>query len=100
MLKAIALFRWILPTKNIFICAGRQHLGDLQSMIFIAGASGVMVGDFLTTKNRSVSDDLKMFRDLGLDFDGPLSASSTELRLRTEPAEVAGSELHAATAAL
>jgi biotin synthase len=74
MLKAIALFRWILPTKNIFICAGRQHLGELQSMIFFAGASGAMVGDFLTTKNRSVSDDLKMFRDLGLDFDGPLSA--------------------------
>jgi len=72
MLKAIALFRWILPTKNIFVCAGRQHLGDLQSMIFFAGASGVMVGDFLTTKNRSVSDDLKMLRDLGLSFDGPL----------------------------
>jgi biotin synthase len=74
MLKAIALFRWILPTKNIFICAGRQHLGDLQSMIFFAGASGVMVGDFLTTKNRSVSDDLEMLRDLGLTFDGPLPA--------------------------
>ncbi|MEK6660327.1 MAG: radical SAM protein, partial [candidate division NC10 bacterium] len=77
MLKAIALFRWILPTKNIFICAGRQHLGELQSMIFFAGASGAMVGDFLTTENRSVSDDLKMFRDLGLDFDGPLSTAST-----------------------
>ncbi|MBI2902126.1 MAG: biotin synthase BioB [Candidatus Methylomirabilis oxyfera] len=77
MLKAIALFRWILPTKNIFICAGRQHLGEVQSMIFFAGASGAMVGDFLTTKNRSVSDDLKMFRDLGLDFDGPLSTAST-----------------------
>ena len=74
MLKAIALFRWILPTKNIFICAGRQHLGELQPMIFFAGASGAMVGDFLTTTNRSVSDDLKMFRDLGLTFDGPLSA--------------------------
>jgi biotin synthase len=76
MLKTIALFRWILPTKNIFICAGRQHLGDVQSLIFTAGASGVMVGDFLTTKNRTVSDDLKMLRDLGLTFDGPLSASS------------------------
>ncbi len=72
MLKVIALFRWILPTKNIFICAGRQQLGDLQSMIFVAGASGMMVGDFLTTKNRSVSDDLTMLRALGLSFDGPL----------------------------
>jgi biotin synthase len=84
MLKTIALFRWILPTKNIFICAGRQHLGELESLIFFAGASGVMVGDFLTTKNRSVSDDLKMFRDLGLIFDGPLSAPSTELRAGSE----------------
>ena len=80
MLKVIALFRWILPTKNIFICAGRQHLGELQSMIFFAGASGAMVGDFLTTKNQNVNDDLKMFRDLGLNFDGPLSVPSTSLR--------------------
>jgi biotin synthase len=70
----IALFRWILPTKNIFICAGRAHLGELQSMIFFAGASGMMVGDFLTTKNRSVSDDLKMLHSLGLEFGESLLA--------------------------
>ncbi len=74
ILKITALFRWILPTKNIFICAGRQHLGELHPMIFFAGASGVMVGDFLTTKNRSVSDDLKMFHDLGLEFGDSLLA--------------------------
>lgn len=74
ILKVIALFRWILPTKNIFICAGRQHLGELHPMIFFAGASGVMVGDFLTTRNRSVDDDLKMLRDLGLDFGESLLA--------------------------
>lgn len=78
MLKVIALFRWILPTKNIFICAGRAHLGELQSMIFFAGASGMMVGDFLTTKNRSVSDDLKMVQDLGLDFGGSLFANNRQ----------------------
>ncbi len=91
MLKAIALFRWILPTRNIFICAGRQHLGELQTMIFFAGASGVMVGDFLTTKNRSVSDDLNMLRDLGLTFNAPLSAPSSGLG--------AGRERQAATTA-
>ncbi|MBZ0168495.1 MAG: biotin synthase BioB [Kofleriaceae bacterium] len=74
ILKVIALFRWILPTKNIFVCAGRQHLGELQPMIFFAGASGVMVGDFLTTRNRSVSDDLKMLHDLGLEFGESLLA--------------------------
>lgn len=75
ILKVIALFRWILPTKNIFICAGRALLGELHPMIFFAGASGVMVGDFLTTRNRSVSDDLKMFHDLGLDCGESLLAS-------------------------
>jgi biotin synthase len=74
MLKVIAIFRWILPAKNIFICAGRAHLGELQSMIFFAGASGMMVGDFLTTKNRSVSDDLKMLHSLGLEFGESLLA--------------------------
>ena len=68
ILKIIALFRWILPTKNIFVCAGRQHLGELHPMIFFAGASGVMVGDFLTTRNRSVRNDLRMLHDLGLEF--------------------------------
>lgn len=90
ILKVIALFRWILPMQNIFICAGRHHLGELQSLIFIAGASGIMVGDFLTTKNRSVRDDLKMLRDLGLTFDGSFSHPSTEIRT--------GSDRHTATA--
>ncbi len=99
MLKAIALFRWILPTKNIFICAGRHHLGELQSLIFFAGASGVMVGDFLTTKNRSVSDDLKMFRDLGLTFNGPLSAASTGLSTDSSTGLRTGLERPATTTA-
>lgn len=67
MLRQIAMFRFVLPAKNIFICAGRQHLGDLQALIFQAGASGIMIGDFLTTKNRSPEDDLKMISDLGLE---------------------------------
>ncbi|MBI3072604.1 MAG: biotin synthase BioB [Deltaproteobacteria bacterium] len=67
MLRQVAMFRFVLPTKNIFICAGRQHLGDLQALIFQAGASGIMIGDFLTTKNRSPEDDLKMISDLGLE---------------------------------
>jgi biotin synthase len=38
----------------------------MQSMIFMAGASGVMIGDYLTTKGRQVEDDLKMLDDLKL----------------------------------
>jgi biotin synthase len=66
ILHSIAVFRYLLPKAEIRIAGGRQFLGDMQSMIFMAGASGVMIGDYLTTQGRSVNDDLKMFDDLKL----------------------------------
>lgn len=67
MLRVIAAYRLFLPRPNIFIAAGRMHLGQLMPMMFAAGASGMMVGDFLTTPNRTVDDDLQMLADLGLE---------------------------------
>jgi biotin synthase len=66
MLRIIAAYRLFLPRQNIFIAAGRTHLGQLLPMMFAAGASGMMVGDFLTTPNRSTEDDLAMLDQLGL----------------------------------
>ncbi len=66
ILHSIAVFRYLLPKAEIRIAGGRQFLGDLQSMIFMAGASGVMIGDYLTTSGRSVDDDLRMFDALQL----------------------------------
>ena len=66
-LQAVSVFRFILPAKPIRIAAGRvECLGDLQSWMFFAGASGFMLGDYLTTQGRSVDDDLRMLADLGL----------------------------------
>ncbi|MFC1748200.1 biotin synthase BioB [Pseudomonadota bacterium] len=70
ILRAIATYRFMLPQAEIRIAGGRQHLGDMQSMIFMAGASGVMIGDYLTTKGRGVNDDLKMINDLKLQVRG------------------------------
>lgn len=66
ILKNIAVYRYMLPKAEIRIAGGRQFLGDLQAMIFMAGASGIMIGDYLTTKGRQVEDDLRMLRDLKL----------------------------------
>ena len=66
ILKCIAVFRYMLPQAEIRIAGGRQFLGDMQSMIFMAGASGVMIGDYLTTKGRQVEDDLQMLAALKL----------------------------------
>ncbi len=70
ILKAIAVFRFMLPKAEIRIAGGRQFLGDMQSMIFMAGASGVMIGNYLTTQGRQVEDDLQMLRDLKVEFRG------------------------------
>lgn len=68
ILKTIACFRFILPRKEIMIAGGRTvNLRDMQSMIFTAGASALMVGNYLTTLNQSVDKDLQMLKDLGLD---------------------------------
>ncbi len=70
ILQSIAVFRYMLPKAEIRIAGGRQFLGDMQAMIFMAGASGVMIGDYLTTKGRQVEDDLKMIEDLHLSVRG------------------------------
>ncbi len=70
ILKGIAVFRYMLPRAEIRIAGGRQFLGDMQSMIFMAGASGIMIGDYLTTKGRQVEDDLAMLDALKLDRRG------------------------------
>ena len=68
ILKSIACFRFILPRQEITIAGGRTvNLRDLQSLIFLAGASALMVGNYLTTPNQPVEKDLQMLRDLGLD---------------------------------
>jgi biotin synthase len=67
ILSIIALFRLAMPSADIKIAGGREvNLRDLQSWVFQAGATSLMVGDYLTTTGRAVADDLRMLADLGL----------------------------------
>jgi biotin synthase len=67
ILKTIALFRFVLPDKDIRICGGRPvNLRSLQSLIYGAGANAVMIGNYLTTLGRDPKEDLQEIRDLGL----------------------------------
>lgn len=66
-LRIIAIYRFILPTKEIRICGGRyQTLGQLNSLIFLAGADGLLIGNYLTTLGRAAADDLNLINALGL----------------------------------
>jgi len=67
-LKTAAIFRFILPTKVIKLCGGREkNLRDLQSLSLLSGINGLLVGNYLTTEGRAVAEDLKMIEDLGLE---------------------------------
>ncbi|SFL73361.1 biotin synthase [Desulfomicrobium norvegicum] len=60
-LKSVALFRFMLPKASITIAGGRERvLGDYQSWLPLAGANGMMIGNYLTTKGRDLDADLKM----------------------------------------
>ncbi len=86
MLRIIAAYRMFLPRQNIFIAAGRTHLGQLLPMMFSAGASGMMVGDFLTTANRGPDDDLRLLEELGLEPYGCGTQNPARPELDRDPA--------------
>jgi len=67
ILKIIAVYRLMLPDKDIMTAGGREvHLRDLQSWMFAAGASHTLIGNYLTTLGRKPEDDLQMIEDLEL----------------------------------
>ncbi len=66
-LKIIAIYRFMLPDKSLTVCGGREkNLRELQSWIFLAGASGMMTGNYLTTPGREPEQDRQMLADLGM----------------------------------
>ena len=68
ILRSVALFRFILPDKDIRICGGREvGLRDLHPLVIWAGANGIMIGNYLTTKGRDHHADLQMIGDLGME---------------------------------
>jgi len=67
ILKIIAVFRFVLPEKDIKVCGGREvNLGEFQPLLYIAGANGVIIGNYLTTLGRPPKEDVQMVKELGL----------------------------------
>lgn len=67
-LKIIALFRFMMPGKEIRVCGGRETaLRELHPLIFASGANGMMIGNYLTREGRDPRKDLQMLEDLGME---------------------------------
>ncbi len=65
-LRIVAVFRLVLPETHLFVCGGRERsLGPQQHRIFAAGATGALVGDYLTTRGQSPAQDRQMIAAAG-----------------------------------
>jgi len=68
LLRSVAVFRFLLPDRDIRICGGRAFgLRELHPLVLMAGANGLMIGNYLTTPGRDCRDDLQMIEDLELE---------------------------------
>lgn len=66
-LKAIAIFRLILPQQIIRYAGGREAvMGDLQSLGLKAGINAMLVGHYLTTLGQPPEQDQALLESLGL----------------------------------
>ena len=66
ILRTIALFRFVNPTANIRLAAGRKLLPENGATAFLHGASASITGNMLTTSGTTIEEDIRMLARLGL----------------------------------
>ncbi|MDR3640674.1 MAG: biotin synthase BioB [Humidesulfovibrio sp.] len=69
-LHTVALFRLMLPLAQLRVCGGRGTVfgpagGEGQRALFDSGASGLMIGDYLTIAGAPPEADLALARSMG-----------------------------------
>ena len=73
ILLTVALYRFILPDKDIKLCGGKEkNLRQLLPLAMVAGCNSLLTGNYLTTLGRDTAADLEMIEDLGMEakFEG------------------------------
>ena len=66
-IKAIAVWRFIMPKTILKIAGGREvHLKDKDRLALKAGASGIITGGYLTTSGNEPNRDITMIKEIGL----------------------------------
>ncbi len=69
VIRTVALFRFILPTKSLRFAGGRRRLShDSMLRILKGGMNGALVGDMLTSLGNDLSEDRKLFREAQMEF--------------------------------
>jgi biotin synthase len=67
ILRTVAFFRYINPTANIRLAAGRALMENNGEKAFKSGASASITGNMLTTSGSTISSDMAMLKKMGRD---------------------------------
>jgi biotin synthase len=87
-LRCVAVYRCVIPDSVLRYAGGREVvLRDLQAYGMLAGANGLIVGNYLTTLGRSAEVDLAMLADLNMPVaDAPLTGTRGMRTIPLQPA--------------
>ncbi|MBQ6473864.1 MAG: biotin synthase BioB [Victivallales bacterium] len=63
--KCFAIYRLILPGKDLKFAAGRETvMKDFQGLLMLAGTNTFITGGYLTTRGRTVAEDMQLLDNL------------------------------------
>lgn len=69
IIRTVAVFRFILPTKSLRFAGGRMRLShDSMLRIMKGGMNGVLMGDMLTTVSNTIAEDRVLFKEANFKF--------------------------------
>lgn len=68
MLRCIILFRYLNPTADIRLAAGRDRMAQSGRDGFCSGANAAITGDMLTTTGNNTKQDIDMLTGMGFDL--------------------------------
>ncbi len=69
ILRTVSIFRYIAPSADIRLAAGRDLMTNCGKQAFLSGANSTITGDMLTTSGNDINGDVKMLREMGFDIE-------------------------------
>ena len=67
ILRTVAMFRFVAPTADVRMAAGRCIIDNAGAAAFLSGANSAITGDMLTTTGSTIDTDMAMLKDNGFD---------------------------------
>lgn len=68
ILRTIAMYRFINPTADVRLAAGRSLMAESGKEAFFSGANATITGDMLTTSGNNTAQDKQMLVESGFDI--------------------------------